>query len=149
MPFVTQPLRVSNEGQPPFVGRAAEQRFFRQQILAPDEPGAHLLNVWGPPGTGVSTLLLRWREEARAAPLDTRPLTAFAEGRVASPLRAMTAYAAQLRAVGAPLLAFEQLLEHVTTLRSVLSRLNSRLRATSLRARYRIWLMQGPCRGFR
>jgi hypothetical protein len=89
MPFVTQPLRASNEGHPPFVGRAAEQRFFRQQILAPDEPGAYLLNVWGPPGSGVSTLLAQWREEARAAPLDIRPLTAFAEGRVASPLRVM------------------------------------------------------------
>lgn len=115
MPFVIQPLRVSNGRHLPFIGRAGEQRFFHQQILAPDEPGTHLVNVWGPPGTGVSTLLLQWCEEARTAPLDIRPLTAFAEGRVGSPLRVMTAYAAQLRAAGTPLMAFEQLLEHVTT----------------------------------
>ena len=114
MPFVTQPLRVSSGGQLPFVGRAAELRFFREQILMPDEPAAHLLNVWGPPGTGVSTLLLQWREEARAAPLAIRPLSAFANGRMSSPLRIMTAYAAQLRAAGTPLLAFEQLLAYMT-----------------------------------
>lgn len=115
MPFVIHGLRPLKDVPPLFLGRAEELRFFHQQVLSPDEPAVHLVSVWGPAGVGTSTLLARWREDASTAPFKQWCLTAFADGRVGSPLRVMTAYAAQLRAAGTPLVAFEQLLEHVMT----------------------------------
>lgn len=115
MPFVSQSLRSSTGPQPPFVGRAAERRFFHQEILTPDEPTAHLLNVWGASGCGVSTLLAQWREDARGAPFQEDCLIAAADGRIGSPLQVMRTFAAQLRAAGAPLVAFEQMLAHLAS----------------------------------
>lgn len=115
MPFVTQALRSPQSIQPPFVGRTVERRVFSQQVLAPDEPAVHLVSVWGPPGIGTSALLAQWREDARTGPFKDGCLTALADGWVGSPLRVMRAYAAQLRASGAPLVAFEDLLEHLMT----------------------------------
>lgn len=100
MPFVHQPLHVSHSVQPPFVGRAHEQQMFRQQILAPQTPATHLLNVWGPEGCGVSTLLARWREEACHTPFQDLCVRVTAEGHMGSPLRVMTAVATQLRVAG-------------------------------------------------
>ncbi|WP_201394398.1 hypothetical protein, partial [Ktedonobacter sp. SOSP1-52] len=113
MPFVTQPLRSPQSLQPPFVGRIAERCWFIQEVLTPDEPAVHLIGVGGPPGIGTSALLAQWREDVGTAPFGNGCLTAFADGRVSSPLRVMRVYAAQLRAAGAPLVAFEALLDHL------------------------------------
>lgn len=113
MPFVPQSLRFPRSMQLPFVGRTAERRWFTQQVLTPDEPPVHLIGVWGPPGIGTSALLARWREDADMAPGHNRCLTIFADGRAGSPLQIMRACAAQLRAAGAPLVAFEDLLDHL------------------------------------
>jgi tetratricopeptide (TPR) repeat protein len=112
MPFVTHELRSTRGVAPCFVGRVEERRLFQEQVLAPDVPAIHVLNISGPPGVGISTLLARWREDAQTTPAC---LTAFADGRVGSPLRVMTTYAAQLRAAGTPMLAFEQALDHLLT----------------------------------
>jgi len=77
-------------------------------------PAAHLLGVWGPAGVGVSALLAQWRADVRSAPFQDQCVIATADGHLGSPLRVMTAYAAQLRAVGVPLVAFEQLLARLT-----------------------------------
>lgn len=69
MPFVAHELRSTRGVVPRFVERAAERRFFYEQVLAPDEPAVHLLSVSGPPGVGTSTLLARWREDAQTAPV--------------------------------------------------------------------------------
>lgn len=114
MPFVSQDSRAFQSVQPPFVGRAAERQIFRQQILEPEAPATHLLGVWGPAGIGVSTLLAQWRADARSAPFQDRCVVATADGHLGSPLRVMTTYATQLRAEGLPLVAFEQLLAHLT-----------------------------------
>lgn len=114
MPFVSQDLRASQPVQPPFVGRAAERHFFRQQILEPAVPATHLLGVWGPAGVGVSALLAQWRADAGCAPFQDQCVIATADGHRGSPLHVMRAYAAQLRAEGLPLVAFEQLLAHLT-----------------------------------
>ena len=112
MPFVTHEPRSTRGVAPCFVGRMEERRLFQEQVLAPDVPAIHVLNISGPPGVGISTLLARWREDAQTTPAC---LTAFVDGRVGSPLRVMTTYAAQLRAAGAPMLAFEQALDHLLT----------------------------------
>ncbi len=114
MPFVTHALRSQEGVQPPFVGRAKELQWFQEQVLRPNEPAAHVISVWGPEGCGTSALLARLREEVRTGPFKDWCLTAFADGRMDSPLRVMASYAAQLRAAGAPLVAFEQLLTHAT-----------------------------------
>jgi tetratricopeptide (TPR) repeat protein len=115
MPFVTQALRSRQHIQPPFVGRTAERRFFSQQVLAPDEPTVHLIGIWGPVGIGSSALLAQWREDAHTGPFKDGCLTALADGRVGSPLEVMRAYAAQFRAAGTPLVAFEELLAYLMT----------------------------------
>ncbi len=115
MPFVAQALRSPQSIQPPFVGRTAERRMFSQQVLTPDEPAVHLIAVWGPPGIGTSALLAKLREDARTGPGHDGCLTALADGRVGSLLQVMRAYAEQLRAAGAPLVAFEDLLDHLMT----------------------------------
>lgn len=115
MPFVTYALRSQEGVQPPFVGRTKELQWFQEQVFLPDEPTTHVISVWGPEGVGTSALLARLREEACTAPFKDRCLTAFADGRMGSPLRVMTTYAAQLRAAGAPLVAFEEMLEEMMT----------------------------------
>lgn len=108
MPFVTSPLHSLRGPQSLFVGHADEHQIFRQQILLPQTPAVHLLNVWGPEGCGVSTLLARWREEARRAPFQEQCVTVSIEGRAGSPIQAMNTASAQFRTSGTPLVAFEQ-----------------------------------------
>jgi len=112
MPFVSSPLHALQGPQPLFVGRVDEQRFFRQQILLPQAPTVHLLNVWGPEGCGVSTLLTRWREEAQRPPFQGQCAMVSIDGSTGSPLQVMNAAATQLRAAGTPLVAFEQMRAH-------------------------------------
>lgn len=115
MPFVTQSLCSHQSFQPPFVGRTAERRAFAQQVLTPDEPAVHLIGVGGPPGIGTSALLAQWREDTCTGPFKDECLTALIDGRVGSPLQVMRAYAALFRAAGTPLVAFEEMLEHLVT----------------------------------
>jgi hypothetical protein len=112
MPFIFQAEQASVS--PSFVGRAQELAWFREQVLLPDEPAAHAVSVWGPPGVGISALLASFREEARSVPDAARTLCALVTGHLGSPLRVMAACAVQLRAAGAPLVAFEHLLGHLT-----------------------------------
>ncbi len=99
---------------PPFVGRTRELQWFREQVLLPEEPTTHAICVWGPPGAGISALMTRWREEAQSTSFAGRVLSALVTGHQGSPLRVMTACAAQLRVAGAPLVAFEHLLDNLT-----------------------------------
>ncbi len=114
MPFVTQKLRSQENFQLPFIGRTKELQLFREQVLLPDEPSAHLFSIWGAPGVGTSTLLAQLRKEAHTAPFQSQCLTAFANARMKSPLRIMIELAHQFRVAGTPLVAFEQLLSYTT-----------------------------------
>jgi tetratricopeptide (TPR) repeat protein len=107
-------LRSQEDIRPPFIGRTKELELFREQVLLPDEPSAHLLSIWGPPGVGTSTLLAQLRNEAHTDPFQNQCLTAFVNVRMNSPLRIMIELARQFRAAGAPLVAFEQLLDYTT-----------------------------------
>jgi tetratricopeptide (TPR) repeat protein len=115
MAFISQARQPRASTPLPFVGRTQELAWFREQVLLPDELAAHAITVWGPPGVGISALLARWRELAQSAAFADHCLSALVTDHLGSPLRVMTACAAQLREAGAPLVAFEYLLDHLTT----------------------------------
>ena len=68
MPFVTPMLRSQEDIRPPFIGRVKELELFREQVLRPNEPSAHLLSLWGPLGVGASALLAQFHKEAHTDP---------------------------------------------------------------------------------
>jgi len=107
-------LRSQKDMRPSFIGRAKELGLFREQVLHPDEPSAHLLSIWGPLGVGTSALLAQFHKETHVDPFQDQCLTAFVNVRMKSPLSIMIELARQFRVVGAPLVAFEQLLDYTT-----------------------------------
>jgi tetratricopeptide (TPR) repeat protein len=109
-------LRSQEDIRPPFTGRAKELVLFREQVLRPNEPSAHLLSLWGPLGVGTSALLAQFHKETHTDPFQDQCLTAFVNVRMKSPLRIMIELARQFRVAGAPLVAFEQLLDYTTNM---------------------------------
>jgi tetratricopeptide (TPR) repeat protein len=107
-------LRSQEDVRPPFIGRVKELELFREQVLRPDEPSAHLLSIWGPLGVGTSALLAQLHKEAHTDPFQSQCLTAFVNARMKSPLLIMIELARQFRVAGTPLVAFEQLLDYTT-----------------------------------
>lgn len=112
MPFIKQTLRPQIEARNIFIGRTNELHFFIEHILKPEGPTYHVVSVWGDAGVGKSTLLTRFRDEARAADFKDCCLTALVAGRRLTPARIMEHWAAQLRLAGSPLPAFEDMLAH-------------------------------------
>lgn len=114
MPFVKQ--TVTTMRQPGssvrnrFIGRANELHVFREYVLKPEDPTYNVLSVWGTSGIGKTSLLTRLRDEARTADFKDFCLTALVETRQGTPADLMARCAAQLRAAGTPLAAFEQAL---------------------------------------
>jgi tetratricopeptide (TPR) repeat protein len=95
---------------PLFLGRTQELHLFVQHILQPQEPLFQVISLWGEPGVGTSTLLRRFRDEARLAAGTSRAFTALVDERLVSPLDMLERWAQQLRLAGAPLPLFERLL---------------------------------------
>src|SRR5579863_1605033 len=84
-----------------FVGRADEIRFFRENILQPEEPAHNILAISGPGGVGKSTLLLRFIGEAQATDFKDYCLTALVDEHQTTPVHIMEKLAQQLGLAGA------------------------------------------------
>jgi hypothetical protein len=93
---------------PLFLGRVQELHLFVQHIVKPQEPLFQVISLWGEPGIGTSTLLRRFRDEARLAAGTHRAFTALVDERLTNPLDLLEHWAQQLRLAGAPLPLFER-----------------------------------------
>jgi len=110
MPFIEQAFRPQIETGSTIVGRTNEQYFFTEHVLRPVEATYNLISVWGEAGVGKSTLLTRSRDIARSTEFKDVCLTALVDEWPVTPAHLMERVAAQLRRVGAPLVAFERAL---------------------------------------
>lgn len=112
MPFVKQTAltmrRPRSSVRDRFIGRASELHLFREYILKPEDPAYNVLSVWGPAGVGKTTLLARLQDEARTVDFNDSCLIVLVDERFFNPTDLMERCATQLRLVGAPLAAFEQ-----------------------------------------